>query len=209
MFSLHHTLQNPLSIAMSLEEYIQKLECQKDELNDYVPFGIAVQSIHSMAVERIFVRGENQNNQKIGQYSEKPLYVSMVDKTKSPKKLQPQGKTGKKVFKSGKPHTSRYFTSYKDFKNQIGRRSDFVNLTLFGNLKSNFANGGRGENETPFAIKVSEKEYIVGLDRENTAKAEGLTDHFGGQDIFHNSSFELSELKRIQEQELLNTLSKC
>ena len=187
-------------MTITVEEYIQKLECQKETLNNYIPFGLAVQSVHAMAVKRIFIDGKNTNDVSIGKYSDKPLYVSMVDKTKSPKKLTPEGKTGKKVFKStGQPHKSKYFSSYKDFREQVGRNSGVVNLTLFGNLKSNFANGGRGQDVPALAIKISDREYIVGLDSENTDKADGLISHFGGNEIFINSKFELSELQRIQE----------
>jgi len=197
---------------ITLQQYIDKLECQKKALENFIPFGLAVQSVHELAVTRIFVDGKNSQNEKIGEYSKKPLYVSMVDKTKSPKKLEPVGKTGKKIFKSGKSHTSRYFTSYKDFKEQIGRRG-FVNLTLFGNLKSNFANGSRqniGEGTARIeARKISDREYVVGLDSENSDKKEGLELHFGGTPIFINSRHELDELKRIQEEELINTLTKC
>lgn len=202
---------------MSIHEYVNQLECFKNALSDFKPFAEAVQSVHAMRVERIFTRGENSNGQQIGQYnSTNPLYINpdkAARKTRNVGKgiagLKPVGKHGDTVFKStGKPHKTAYVNSYKELREKLGRPTSFVNLTMFGNLKSNFANGGRGENAPAEAIKISPSEYIVGLDSENSLKKSGLEEKYNAP-IFKHTPFELAEYQRINRLGLLNSISKC
>lgn len=199
------------------EQYISKLTCFSLAITDYATFGRAVQSVHALRCERIFVKGQNSNETSIGSYNTTDgLYINpdkAPRKTKNKAKgiagLQPIGKTGKTVFAStGKPHKTAYVTSYADLKNKIGQSSSVVNLVLFGDLQSNLSSGSRGDFKTQ-AVKVSPSEYIVGLDSENSLKKSGLEEHFGGTPIFTHSKNELQKYQEIIKDELLNTLSKC
>ena len=188
------------------QQYIAKLTCIQKTFAEAEFFRLAVVDNLAKRSKRIFTDGKNSANGNIGQYSTKPLYINP---NKSPKKFSPIGKTGNKVFKSGKkagqPHKTKYFdTGFKQFRGEIGRQSNFVNLNLFGNLKSNFENNSRGQ-ATP--IKVSNLEYIVGLDRENALKKSGLTEKYG--EIFDLTNDELKDFQVVAQKEFQKSLLAC
>lgn len=96
-------------------------------------------------VQRIHLQGLTVNGGQIGQYGTKPLYISVEA---SPKKFgAPTGKTGKSKFKSGKPHTSKYFSEgYAGFRSAIGADASKVNLTLTTRLQNDFQTQKRGRD---------------------------------------------------------------
>lgn len=187
-------------MRMTISEYVMRLECLQESLADNKPFELAVNSIHASRVERIFTNGINTAGSQIGQYSTEPIYVNPL--TSSPKKFATEGKTGNKVFKStGKAHVTKFFPDgYKGFKSAIGKRSDYVNLTLFGDLRSNFSNRSR-------ATKISANEYQTGLDAANSKKREGLENKYGK--VFFHSKDEIQEFQKIQLLELQKAQSIC
>jgi len=198
------------------EQYISKLTCFTLAVTDFSTFGRAVQSVHALRCERIFVNGLNSNESSIGSYNTTDGFY--INPDKAPRKtrntnkgiagLQPIGKTGKTRFADGKPHKTAYVTSYADFKNKIGQSSNVVTLTLFGDLSNNLRSGSR-DNKITQAVKLSPSEYIVGLDADNALKKEGLESHFGGVPIFTHSKQEIEKYKQVLKDELLNTLNKC
>ena len=116
---------------------------------------------------RIHERGEAADGSDIGQYNTtNPLYVNPKN---SPRGFVPVGKRGAVKFKSaGLPHKTRYFDSYKDFRTEIGRPVDKVNLSLSGQLNSQFV------------VIATDDGYGLGWNNsEMPERAEGLTKKYG------------------------------
>lgn len=88
---------------------------------------------------RIHSAGKNSNDAPIGNYSTKPMYVSLSAVPK-PKGVG-RGKSGQTKFKDGSPHRSKYYASgYLDYKTDVGRNKlGTVNLSLTGQLSNQFS----------------------------------------------------------------------
>jgi len=122
---------------MTILELVAKYQKQREALQSEAPYFLAASSTHGDMSERIFTKGQKADGSEIGKYnSTDPLYIGALD---TPQALPKAGKYGQTTFKNGKPHKSTYFESYKDFRSTIGRRSDYVNLQLFGNLMTEFS----------------------------------------------------------------------
>lgn len=120
-------------------------------------------------IRRIHYEGKAANGGAIGQYSQKPIYVSVsafvrkkgkVGKSehgkpiKGQRTLKPKGKfnNGDK-FKNGKTRKSRYFEDgYLEYHDEMGNGSK-VNLTLTGNLSNDLKIGKAGKT---FGLGFSE-----------------------------------------------------
>lgn len=133
---------------------------------DYMCAEIAT-NLQASNSRRIHNEGKNVSGNRIGKYSIKPIYVNPKN---SPKKFEPVGKTGRKNFKSGKAHKTRYFNAgYYGFRKNIGRDSTNVNLQLKGGLKAAWQ-----------TKKINNNSYAVGFWSEKySSRAENLEDHFG------------------------------
>jgi hypothetical protein len=158
------------TIFSSLTDTIESLQVGKDNY-DGVIRTVATTSLAQIR-RRIHEEGKASDGNDIGQYSNKPLYVSI--KANPGRSFgAPTGKTGRSVFasgaKEGQSHTSKYFgAGYDEFKTSIGRNQlKKVNLFLSGTLANQFlvidtANGyGLGwQNAEKFEIaKGMEKKY--------------------------------------------------
>lgn len=153
---------------MTSEQYADKLKRLAD-LNLDVPLSLAAIDTLDEYHKRIFVKSKKTDGSTINYVSDKPIYVNPSN---SPKKFTPEGKTKKRKFESGLPHKTKYFDSYKSFK-------EFINkpiLELFGELQSSVANGLKKESEGSYVISVPSKEgdKIEGLQFGN-----GKWDGFG------------------------------
>lgn len=118
-------------------------------------------------LRRIHTDGLNTKLTRIGRYSLSPsLYINPKN---SPVKFIPIGKEGKaQNFKNGKPHKTKFFRNYREFRKTIGRNASFVNLQLTGGLKASFK------------IKKLTNGYAIGFWSEKYSKiAEGMEEHFG------------------------------
>ncbi len=205
---------------MRIEEHINRLDCFKEALQSYRPFGLAVQDVHALRSERIFTDGKNSSGSNIGQYNDSnPLYV---DPSKVPGSLKPGGKGEFAIASTFNPFDKkkqkvksvrqekkrgnklRYFGSYKEFRQAIGRQTSVVDLNLWGDLKSNFENRSRGN---PEAVKIADNEYHVGLDSENSKKKEGLEDKYG--EIFPHTDEEKTHFYTTCSVELENQMNRC
>lgn len=117
-------------------------------------------------IQRVFVNGKASDGSAIGSYSTKPIYVNP---DRSPKKFPVKGKTGRTTFEStGQPHKTRYFDDgYKGFRDKIGRPTNTVNLSLYGQLQnqldviptSNSWGLGWQNDEMPKRAKALELKY--------------------------------------------------
>ena len=124
---------------LSLDQYAKELERRLKVLQqDDKPLRIAAQETHIATIKRTYRQGIKSNGSKIGQYSNKPLYIKP---NTAPKGFTPAGKTGNTKFASGKAHKTKWFKSYKAFRASQGREAAFINLNLHGRLETNHANG--------------------------------------------------------------------
>lgn len=87
--------------------------------------------------ERIFVFGEDSNNNQIGTYSTNPFYINPLTLIGvAADDVKPlEGKTGKKVFASGKKHVTKYLPQgYKQLRELTDRGSQKVDLNFSGSM---------------------------------------------------------------------------
>jgi hypothetical protein len=212
---------------MNASQLLERLNCVEDTIRKAKSFKLAVRTSLAQRSIRIFTDGKNTSDSTIGKYSEKPIYVNPNN---SPKGFIPVGKGGSasktkssslifnvktrkaktnttksaQVFSNGKPHKTKYFgDGYAGFKSEIGRNPGFVNLQLFGNLKSNFENASRGGEPT----KINDYEYVVGLDNENSDKRSGLENKYGT--IFFMTEKEKQQFNEIASKEFHNEIVEC
>ena len=181
---------------MTIDQFIQKQNKRLKAIKEGKLFAEAVANSHSNQVPRIFEKGIQSDGSKIGQYnSTKDLYVN--PKT-APKSFPTKGKTGKSVFKSGKSHKTGFFTSYKAFRSNQGRETNFVNLRLFGRLQLDYTNGLR---------RVSPLKWVAEVKTEESAdKIEGNKQRFGL--TFALTKEEKIEFRKDLEIILVRELSK-
>lgn len=201
---------------MTPKEHANQLRAKIEELKkNNRPFQLAVLSSVAQVSKRVFSDGKNQAGSTFAYNDIEPVYIT---DEQSPRKLSHKGKFGKSVFASGEKkgleHTTTYFASYKEFRQSVGRESNFVNWQLNGDLMSDFGSLPRPESKQPPsqsamkpAKKVNPNEYITALDRTNNVKKyEGLSDRFGK--FLELSSKEEAEFYRILEGELALFLAK-
>jgi hypothetical protein len=180
---------------MNTKEYIAKLREKANYIKEKKYVGIAASSIHFIMSNRIFDKGLNSDNDKIGNYnSTNELYVNPKY---SPKKFPTKGKTGQSVFANGKPHKTGYFDSYKSYKQSQGLESSFVDLTLFGDLRNNFKGGLQ---------EVGNGKWIVSVRDNNAKKIEGNEGKYG--EVFAPTEQEKKQYKEILNFEILKALKK-
>lgn len=105
----------------------------KDFSIDGIMRTIATSMLGEMST-RIYENGQASDGGEIGQYNAtNPLYVNPKN---APRGFPTIGKTGRSKFKSGLPHKTGYFPSYKAFRDEVGRPTDRVNLSLTGTMNN-------------------------------------------------------------------------
>lgn len=176
---------------MTTEEFNKKLDAQLKQIEDAKFLFLPVSETHARQVKRIYDKGLNSDNEKIGTYNDsKPIYIDPKD---SPKGFPTIGKTGK----TGKAGKTGYFDSYKAFRQAIGRETGFVNLRLTENEKFDFTN----------SISLSGSFYITGFKRpENSKKAERHIKQYGIE-TFKLSEDEKKVFRESVRKKLYDTLS--
>lgn len=152
---------------MTTNEFIGKQEQMWSKIAAGEALEIAAIETHRKMANRIFNEGGAKEGQ-IGQYnSTDPIYINPA---KSPKKFTPQGKYGDKVHKNKQPYKTRFFPSYKNFRQTIGRPTDKVNLNLSSNMERDFVTGIK---------KVNNLTWVSAFKRpENVLKKRGAERHF-------------------------------
>lgn len=190
---------------MTTDEYIAKQKrafsriIEKDE-----PLRIAARDTMAKQATRIFVEGKNSNEVKIGDYNATDeIYVN--PNTSAGKKFSPAGKAGKE--RNITDRKTKWFESYKDYREEIGRKTDKVDLFLSGDLKSDFGNSGAKEPNGKVKPRQNNvHEYVSGFSREtNALKAEGMEDHFEAP-IFTPSASEKKSFFSISQKEFQRIL---
>lgn len=117
--------------TMTAEEWkLKLLETARKIQEDDIPLRLATYSTVAIQAKRIFTEGRNTAGNKFEYNSTNPLYLNPSTTFNGGKLGTPIGKTGKKVFESGKkkgqPHKTVFVESYKDYREKIGRESSFV-----------------------------------------------------------------------------------
>lgn len=130
----------PDEFADKLRRNLRNIE-QRDE-----PLRIASIAAHSDMSNRIFIKGEDSNNAKIGNYSlEGPDYVTPEGYWDFSALKPPKGKYGNQTFKNGKKHKSTYVGHYENLRSKIGRQTDKVDFNIRGDFRSDFIANTEGE----------------------------------------------------------------
>lgn len=171
---------------MTEDELIaQQRKMFSDIIEKDIPLQRAVRSTLQKQVSRIFEQGKNSSGGNIGQYdTSRSLYV---DPKKAPRSFAKKGKNGQEKFKSGKDHKTGYFASYKDFRQEVGRPTDKVDLDLTSDLRFDISNS-TSSRVNP--VQVSTHEYVVGFKRpHNVKKAEGHEKKYGT--VYRNTDGEV------------------
>lgn len=137
-------------------------------------------------IERVFQNGLDSDGNQIGNYSTKPIYVSIAEQTSQVRKsgLKPRGKNSTdSEFKNGKPRKSQYFPDgYKGYRSAVGRPVEKVNLFLTGSLQGSILPGTTNGNPA----------LVIATDFE-LEKADGNEKRFG-KVIFSPSEAELNRI---------------
>lgn len=163
---------------------------------------VVASSLIGVVGERIHEKGLAADDTLIGQYSTKPIYVSLSANVGSNKLFgKPVGKTGKSQFESGEKkgqlHKSKYFErGYSQFKTEIGRnRLGSVNLSLSGQLNQQLT------------IKPTSDGYGYGWpDSEKIKIARGHEKKYG-KNIWALTEAEKELMIKVAEKELKNAIS--
>lgn len=172
---------------LTIQQYIAKLKRQRSQLSTTKAVFVAASTAHADQVERIFTHGGATDGGKIGNYNtSEPVYINSLN---SPRNVSPKGKTGQKTFNNGKAHKTAYFDSYKAFRQAVGRETAFVNLDLFGRLKSEYENSLTRIDNTSFEATLRTE--------ESTGKA------IGNQRRFAKAIFGASQNERDTFRETL------
>lgn len=199
---------------MSPREFADILELKKQELlSDNKPLKIAAISTTVEMSSRIFFRGEATSGGKIGNYGSYDLYLTDDIIKGIPNVIATrEGKRGDSVFKSGKKkgkkHSTTWFDGWKGVREEAERQTAFVDLSMVGDLQSEFTNTPLGSpiaKAEPRRIDVNTYAIEV-LSDDNVNKARGNEKNFK-KDIFKLSTFEKNEFYRVAEFELKKLFS--
>jgi hypothetical protein len=178
-------------------------------------FEFAVVDLSTQMSERIFQEGKNEQGSLTGHgaYNDnKPLYVNPstspgrgftpagkpfeFGKTKGGKTKTVRAQT-RLVKGENKPHKTRWFSSYKDYRKTIGKPTDRVTLDLSGDLRFDFASKRKGGSQNP--VKINDYEFQLVLNRDkNAEKRKGL------EERYNNKIFQPSDKEQKDFLETLN-----
>lgn len=164
---------------MSVDEFNKKLDAKILAIQTQnKPLELAVRSVMTVQASRIFVNAKKVDGSNIGEYVNKPVYISPNTNKVLPK-FPLRGKSGDTKFKNGKEHKTGYFENFLDFKKEVGRnkRVQSVDLFLTGDLQRNWANAENLRDAK--ANKISAHEYNVSLRTENYVKTLRYGNVFG------------------------------
>jgi hypothetical protein len=129
--------------------------------------------------QRIFERGVNGSNKKIGTYSTTPAWF-VKKQFKKTGAFRGRGKNSNKpTFKNGKPRRSMYQPmGYKGLKATQGYQNAFVNFSYSNQLRNQF--GTR--------LAVDKNLVVLKLDAINANKTSWLEDKYGKQSFKHTEA---------------------
>lgn len=152
---------------MSFSLVSERLKEIAKNLDNKMPNIIATSSMLELMAdhkERIFDKGLNTENSKIGEYSVEPSYFSK-DSFIRKASFKQQGKEKKGKFKNGNERKSMYLSKgYSEFRNIQARQTEHVNLKFSGSLESALR-----------IYKFGEDVLYGNNDKKENEKIDGLT----------------------------------
>lgn len=159
---------------LTATQFAEKIRAKAQALvKENYPLKMAAQTIHNLRIRRIFHVGLNASAARIGTYNAtKELWAS-------DKQLRSKGTHR---GKTGKPTKTSYYPSYKALKQQQNFKADRVNLRMFNNLQSEFANTNipSGSDAVPSNAtpeRVNANLYVERVD--NVDKLRGIEAKYG------------------------------
>lgn len=197
---------------MSVDAVIKKLEALRAQLANGLLGVPAAKELEARMARRIFLQGRNSAGSAIGNYSTKPIYVSLKRREfallPAIRKLKPRGKPlpkfpkGRTEFADGTPLKTRYFArGYREFREAAGRQpkgklarlggkaTDGINLNLTGSLAQSFTAG------------IAAGRVTIGFtSRKEIVKALGAERRFGA--IFNPTQEEITAFRVAYSQEV-------
>lgn len=166
-----------------LSAYLQNIANNLDSQAVDVAVVQSMGELQANFLKRVFVDGEDSNNQQLGEYSEKPKYFSKEQFVRK-SAFKGQGKDGSTTFKVvTRPRKSMYLPQgYKQLRQIQARPTEKVNLDYSGSLKNAYR-----------VFKFGESVVFGQNDTMEHKKIEGLTERF---DEFQTlTDFEVQQLK--------------
>ncbi len=191
---------NTDALTKDLKEKFEGLTNPQGVIRDKLLRGIAV-NMGGEIRRRIHVDGLKTDGTDIGKYNDTdPIYVNPKD---SPRSFKPEGKPRKTgVFKSGKKkgqdrfegnkkNKTRYFESYKSFRDYVGVQTNKVNLSLSAGMENDF----KAVADDPIKTNTG---YGLGFTNPiNALKAEGQEERYG--EIYSLTEIEKDQVRLLAE----------
>jgi len=180
---------------MTGAEAIKKIEKKLDDIDNLILREI-MGTYNRDFMRRIFEQGKRANGSKIGSYSTKPLVVSVNAVT-------PRKQTGDKVWVPKKNNKGYYGYlyegGYKQFKDEQGRNSAFVDFRLTEKLKIDLSAGFKKKGNR-IVLATSAKKFLKSKGKKKTyitngKKVKYLEDKYG-DDIFTFGEKHLKDLRK-------------
>lgn len=166
-----------------LSSYLQNIANNLDSQAVDVAVVQSMTELQANFIQRVFVEGEDSNNQLLGTYSEKPNYYTKEQFVRK-SAFKGQGKDGSTTFKVvTRSRKSMYLPQgYKQLRQIQARPTDKVNLDYSGSLKNAYR-----------VFKFGSSVVFGQNDTMEHKKIEGLTERF---DEFQTlTDFEVEQLK--------------
>ncbi len=191
---------NTDALTKDLKEKFEGLTNPQGVIRDKLLRGIAV-NMGGEVRRRIHVDGLKTDGTDIGKYNDTdPIYVNPKD---SPRSFKPEGKPRKTgVFKSGKKkgqdrfegnkkNKTKYFESYKSFRDYVGVQTNKVNLSLSAGMENDF----KAVADDPIKTNTG---YGLGFTNPiNALKAEGQEERYG--EIYSLTEIEKDQVRLLAE----------
>lgn len=195
-----------------INDVIRKLEALKAQIQGGFLGVPAAKELEARMSRRIFLQGRNSANVPIGEYSTKPIYISLkrrefnllpaIRKLKGRGKPLPKFPKGRTEFADGTPLVSRYFArGYREFREVAGRQpkgkvaklggkaTDGINFNLTGSLAQSFTTG------------IASGRVTIGFtSRKELSKALSLERRFGA--VFDPTQDEIKAFRAAYTQEV-------
>lgn len=179
-----------IKISTNQSEFFSGVEASLEQLlNADKVLRIVSSSSVALISNRVQQKGLKTDEKPIGKYSEKTLNFGKI--TSRFQEVGNKKQISKRLKNFG--DTTEFYGGYKEFRKELGRQTDFIDLTLSGDMMNDFSFEATGKNE-----------YSVGfLGIESGKIASYHEKRFG--EIFSPSESE----KDILTKELNNGLSEA
>lgn len=143
---------------MTTQQFIEQQRAFIEEMSKTGRvFGQAVATVHGEIGQRIFQDGKAVDGAKIGTYSTKPGYYKMP------------GRAAGKFYDGG----------YKEFRQDVGRESGFVNLVLTSMLQNDWNTGLKKVSPVKYQSQLKNKDNqqkVADIEKKYSTEIFGISD---------------------------------